>query len=57
MPLFSGTRRHDARPRVKTDYRRAIAEAVDDFCRIAATEEAQTKLRAFADKNRQSSSL
>ena len=39
------------------DYRRSIAEAVEDFCRIVATEEAQAKLRAFAEKGRQSSSL
>jgi enoyl-CoA hydratase/carnithine racemase len=34
------------------DYRRGIAGAVDDFCQIIATEEAQARLRAFAEKNR-----
>jgi len=34
------------------DYRRGIAEAVDDFCKIIATDEAQTRIRAFAQKNR-----
>jgi enoyl-CoA hydratase len=37
------------------DYRRGIAEAVDDFCKIIATEQAQVRLRAFAEKNRSKS--
>ncbi len=41
---------------IDRDYRRSIAEAVDDFCRIVATEEAQAKLRAFAKKTVQSRS-
>jgi enoyl-CoA hydratase len=34
------------------DYRYRIAEAVDDFCAIIATEPAQARLRAFAKKSR-----
>jgi len=34
------------------DYRRSIAQAVDDFCKIVATDEAQTRIRTFAEKNR-----
>jgi enoyl-CoA hydratase/carnithine racemase len=34
------------------DYRRGIAQAVEDFCAIATTEAAQARLRAFAEKNR-----
>jgi enoyl-CoA hydratase/carnithine racemase len=34
------------------NYRRGIAEAVDDFCKVIATDEAQARLRAFADKSR-----
>ncbi|MBO0715812.1 MAG: enoyl-CoA hydratase/isomerase family protein [Rhizobiales bacterium] len=34
------------------DYRYRIAEAVDDFCAIIATEPAQARLRAFAEKSR-----
>jgi enoyl-CoA hydratase/carnithine racemase len=37
---------------IDRDYRRGIAEAVEDFCKIVATEAAQAKLRAFAEKNR-----
>ncbi len=37
---------------IDRDYRRSIAEAVKDFCQIVATEEAQARLRAFAEKNR-----
>jgi enoyl-CoA hydratase/carnithine racemase len=37
---------------IDRDYRRGIAEAVEDFCRIVATEAAQARLRAFADKSR-----
>ena len=37
------------------DYRSRIAQAVDDFCNIIATEAAQQRLRAFADKSRSSS--
>ncbi len=32
------------------DYRRSIAEAVEDFCKIVASEPAQARLRAFAAK-------
>ena len=35
---------------IDRDYRRSIAEAVEDFCKIVATEAAQAKLQAFADK-------
>jgi len=35
---------------IDRDYRRGIAEAVEDFCRIVATEAAQARLRAFAEK-------
>lgn len=34
------------------DYRRAIADAVEDFCAIAATPAAQEGLRAFLEKRR-----
>jgi enoyl-CoA hydratase/carnithine racemase len=34
------------------DYRRSITDAVEDFCAIIATEAAQAKLRAFAEKGR-----
>lgn len=34
------------------DYRRGIAQAVDDFCEIIATAEAQKRLRAFAEKSK-----
>ncbi|MGN6750180.1 MAG: enoyl-CoA hydratase/isomerase family protein [Xanthobacteraceae bacterium] len=34
------------------DYRRGIEQAVDDFCKIIATDQAQTRIRAFAEKNR-----
>jgi enoyl-CoA hydratase len=37
---------------IDRDYRRRIAEAVEDFCRIIATETAQARLRAFAAKDR-----
>jgi enoyl-CoA hydratase/carnithine racemase len=37
---------------IDRDYRRRIAEAVEDFCRIIATEAAQARLRAFAAKDR-----
>jgi len=36
----------------RSDYRRRIAEAVEDFCAIVTTEVAQAKLRAFAEKGR-----
>ena len=35
---------------IDRDYRRSIAEAVEDFCKIVATEAAQARLRAFAAK-------
>ena len=37
---------------IDRDYRRRIAEAVEDFCAIVTTEVAQAKLRAFAEKGR-----
>ena len=37
---------------IDIDYRRGIAEAVDDFCAIIASEGAQARLRAFAEKGR-----
>ena len=37
---------------IDRDYRRGIAEAVEDFCQIVATEPAQARLRAFAEKSR-----
>ena len=37
---------------IDRDYRRAIAEAVEDFCAIVATDAAQAKIRAFAEKRR-----
>src|SRR5436190_9494157 len=37
---------------IDRDYRRNIAEAVDDFCAILATDAAQARIRAFAEKNR-----
>lgn len=35
---------------IDRDYRRSIAEAVEDFCKIVASEPAQARLRAFAAK-------
>jgi hypothetical protein len=32
------------------DYRRSIASAVDDFCNVATSDEAQEGLRAFVEK-------
>jgi enoyl-CoA hydratase/carnithine racemase len=37
---------------IDRDYRRNIAEAVDDFCAILATDAAQARIRAFAERNR-----
>lgn len=37
---------------IDLDYRRGIANAVDDFCNIIATDAAQERLRAFAEKRR-----
>jgi enoyl-CoA hydratase/carnithine racemase len=37
---------------IDRNYRRGIAEAVEDFCKIIATEAAQARIRAFAEKNR-----
>ena len=37
---------------IDRDYRRAIAQAVEDFCAIVATDAAQAKIRAFAEKHR-----
>jgi enoyl-CoA hydratase len=37
---------------IDRDYRRGIAEAVDDFCAIIASEAAQARLRAFVEKGR-----
>jgi enoyl-CoA hydratase/carnithine racemase len=36
---------------IDRDYRGAIADAVEDFCRIIATDAAQERIRAFAEKN------
>ena len=35
---------------IDLDYRRSIASAVDDFCNVATTDEAQELLRAFVEK-------
>jgi hypothetical protein len=35
---------------IDRDYRRRIAEAVEDFCAIIATEAAQARIQAFAEK-------
>jgi enoyl-CoA hydratase/carnithine racemase len=35
---------------IDLDYRRSIANAVEDFCNVAMTEEAQEGLRAFVEK-------
>jgi hypothetical protein len=35
---------------IDRDYRARIAEAVEDFCEIVASKEAQARLRAFAAK-------
>ncbi|MBR0827266.1 enoyl-CoA hydratase/isomerase family protein [Bradyrhizobium manausense] len=35
---------------IDLDYRRSIASAVEDFCNVAATDEAQEGLRAFVEK-------
>jgi enoyl-CoA hydratase/carnithine racemase len=32
------------------DYRRSIANAVEDFCNVAMTDAAQDKLKAFVDR-------
>jgi len=37
---------------IDRDYRSRIADAVEDFCAIIATEAAQSRLRAFAEKGR-----
>ena len=34
------------------DYRRSIANAVEDFCNVAMTDAAQNKLRAFVERRR-----
>ena len=34
------------------DYRRSIANAVEDFCNVVATEAAQEGIRAFVEKRR-----
>jgi enoyl-CoA hydratase/carnithine racemase len=34
------------------DYRRAIAQAVEDFCAIVTTDAAQARIRAFVEKSR-----
>jgi enoyl-CoA hydratase len=36
----------------QNDYRRSIADAVEDFCNSAATDAAQQRLRAFAENRR-----
>lgn len=35
---------------IDSDYRRRIAQAVEDFCAIIATDDARKRLRAFAEK-------
>jgi enoyl-CoA hydratase/carnithine racemase len=35
---------------IDLDYRRSIANAVEDFCNVAVTDEAQEGLRAFVEK-------
>jgi enoyl-CoA hydratase len=35
---------------IDTDYRRSIANAVEDFCNVAATDAAQEGLRAFSER-------
>jgi enoyl-CoA hydratase/carnithine racemase len=37
---------------IDRDYRRDIAQAVEDFCAIIATDAAQQRLRAFTEKHR-----
>jgi enoyl-CoA hydratase/carnithine racemase len=37
---------------IDLDYRRSIANAVEDFSNIAATDAAQERFRAFAEKGR-----
>jgi len=37
------------------DYRRSIANAVEDFCNVAMTDAAQDKLQAFVDRRRSAS--
>jgi len=37
---------------IDRDYRSGIVEAVEDFCAVIATEAAQARLRAFAEKSR-----
>jgi hypothetical protein len=37
---------------IDPDYRAAIADAVEDFCKIIATDTARERIRAFAEKNR-----
>ena len=37
---------------IDRDYRSGIVEAVEDFCTVIATEAAQARLRAFAEKSR-----
>lgn len=37
---------------IDLDYRRSIANAVEDFCAVAVTEDAQEGLRAFTEKRR-----
>jgi enoyl-CoA hydratase/carnithine racemase len=42
---------------IDPDYRRRIEQAVDDFCNIVATDAAQKRLRAFADKTARKSPI
>jgi enoyl-CoA hydratase len=37
---------------IDDNYRRDIANAVDDFCNVALTAEAQEGLKAFVDKRK-----
>jgi enoyl-CoA hydratase/carnithine racemase len=42
--------RPDRQRQIDLDYRRSIANAVEDFCNVAVTDEAQEGLRAFVEK-------
>jgi 1,4-dihydroxy-2-naphthoyl-CoA synthase len=42
---------------IDPDYRRRIAQAVEDFCTIIATDAAQKRLRAFAEKSARKNSI
>ncbi len=42
---------------IDPDYRRRVAQAVEDFCTIIATDAAQSRLRAFAEKAARKNSI